>query len=402
MSKRGRSSTKTSPFCPTILAKVFPARVKVSNVFEYDETGDSKEHLDKLYAKNDWYDLVKSPTIRFSWGFLSGAINVRHVFIKFALEEDYTKLWIKSICIAHLLGTPLQTDISTATLVRPSVLRVCIEINLLESLQTEIGLGLGTEVFIQPVIYERLLKYCGTCKNLEHTEDECYKKLKSRAPVWPVERDDQRASEQADLRDVDERPGASSSGAKGTEVELHDMVLRAGMPDPIHGEAVDGGTEKNIPISQSTSDVCQGVEDVATCSLELVVPEELLSQDGSPGGRPLGDEPGAHSVSLDRGNAVSPSHRIVTKKSNEWTKSLFVIAVDAKCDTVERRALWDDLRAVSVGVSPWIVGDDFNTILSPNERSGGSASSGIAMFDFHDAIVDSALVDAGYVGSPYT
>ncbi|KAL0295003.1 UNVERIFIED_CONTAM: hypothetical protein Sangu_3205900 [Sesamum angustifolium] len=222
--------------------------------------------------------------------FSVGAINVRHVFIKFSLEEDYTKLWIKSICfvdgfptrvfkwtpifnlreespivpvwarlpelqiqlfdrgaifsIACLLGTALRKDVSTATLVRPSVARVCIEINLLEPLQTEIGLGFGTEVFIQLVIYERLPKYYGICKHLGHTEDECYEKLKTKGPVPPFERDDQRASDHADLRekldtqraqqklhtyrkekcvvfeDVDRRPRASSSGAKGTRCFL--------------------------------------------------------------------------------------------------------------------------------------------------------------------------------------
>ncbi|KAL0448727.1 UNVERIFIED_CONTAM: hypothetical protein Slati_1429100 [Sesamum latifolium] len=52
--------------------------------------------------------------------------------------------------IGHLLGTPLRTDVSMATLVRPSVAWVCVEINLLELLQTEVGLGFGTEMFIQP------------------------------------------------------------------------------------------------------------------------------------------------------------------------------------------------------------------------------------------------------------
>ncbi|KAL0340185.1 UNVERIFIED_CONTAM: hypothetical protein Sradi_4535300 [Sesamum radiatum] len=89
-------------------------------------------------------------------------------------------------------------------------------------------------------------------------------------------------------------------------------------------------------------------------------------------------------------------------ESNKWPKPLFVTAVYAKCHTVERCALQDALRAVSVGASPWIMGGDFNTVLSPDERSGGSAPSGIAMSDFHDAIADCALVDAGYVGSPYT
>ncbi|KAK4411853.1 hypothetical protein Sango_0258300 [Sesamum angolense] len=84
-----------------------------------------------------------------------------------------------------------------------------------------------------------------------------------------------------------------------------------------------------------------------------------------------------------------------------WESDLVLLG--AGCEvSVERRALWDALRAGSVGASPWIVGGDFNTVLSPDERSGGSAPSGMAMSDFHDAIADCALVDAGYVGSPYT
>ncbi|KAL0430589.1 UNVERIFIED_CONTAM: hypothetical protein Sradi_0684900 [Sesamum radiatum] len=75
---------------------------------------------------------------------------------------------------------------------------------------------------------------------------------------------------------------------------------------------------------------------------------------------------------------------------------------DAICDNVARRDLWDALRTVSVGASPWIVGGDFNTVLSLEERFGGAASSSVAMSDFHDVIADYALVDAGYTGSPYT
>ncbi|KAL0342602.1 UNVERIFIED_CONTAM: hypothetical protein Scaly_1922800 [Sesamum calycinum] len=41
-------------------------------------------------------------------------------------------------------------------------------------------------------------------------------------------------------------------------------------------------------------------------------------------------------------------------------------------------------------------------LLSPDERSGRSAPSDIAMSDFHDAIAHSALIDARYVGSPHT
>ncbi|KAK4390352.1 hypothetical protein Sango_2098500 [Sesamum angolense] len=213
-----------------------------------------------------------------------------------------------------------------------------------------------------------------------------------------------------------------------------------------HEEAVDGGTEKDMPISQSPPNVCQGIADVATCPLKPAVPEEPLPQDDSPvcvephpdtevvalcpsgesilqsdteevtkclarhqRGRSFGDEPEAHSASPDRGKVVSPRLRIVTRSAARifgggielWESDLVLLG--AGCDvSVERRALWDALRAASVGASPWIVGGDFNTVLSPDERSGGSAPSGNAMSDFHDAIADYALIDVGYVGSPYT
>ncbi|KAK4382234.1 hypothetical protein Sango_2891300 [Sesamum angolense] len=274
---------------------------------------------------------------RFSRGFLRRAINARHVFIKFALEENYTKLWIKSVwfvngfpmrvfkwtptfnppeespivpvwvrlpklpiqffdreplfSIARLLGTPLRMDVSTASLVCPSVAR--------------------------PVVYERLPKYYATCKHSGHDDHECYKKIKNRGPVRPIEGEDQRASDHVGLREkldaqraqrelhtrrkgkrvvfenVDRRPEASSSGAKGAEdgsvaMKLQDTVHEpepepAPVPEPqtepeplFHEEAVDGGMERDMPILRSPPEIFQGIADVATCPLEPAVPEELL------------------------------------------------------------------------------------------------------------------------------
>ncbi|KAL0444009.1 UNVERIFIED_CONTAM: hypothetical protein Slati_2123600 [Sesamum latifolium] len=48
---------RRSPFSPAILVEAFPPGVKVSNLPEYDGTGDPQEHLDKFYAKINWYDL---------------------------------------------------------------------------------------------------------------------------------------------------------------------------------------------------------------------------------------------------------------------------------------------------------------------------------------------------------
>ncbi|KAL0418419.1 UNVERIFIED_CONTAM: hypothetical protein Sradi_1255400 [Sesamum radiatum] len=51
------AQTQEHPFSTAILAEALPASVKVSNLSEYDGTGDPQEHLDKFYAKIDWYDL---------------------------------------------------------------------------------------------------------------------------------------------------------------------------------------------------------------------------------------------------------------------------------------------------------------------------------------------------------
>ncbi|KAL0336367.1 UNVERIFIED_CONTAM: hypothetical protein Sradi_4848600 [Sesamum radiatum] len=48
---------RRSPFSTAILAEALPEGVKVSNLSEYDGTGDPQEHSDKFYAKIDWYDL---------------------------------------------------------------------------------------------------------------------------------------------------------------------------------------------------------------------------------------------------------------------------------------------------------------------------------------------------------
>ncbi|KAL2250896.1 UNVERIFIED_CONTAM: hypothetical protein Sindi_2211900 [Sesamum indicum] len=53
----GVAPPRRSPFASNIRAEALPAGLKVSNLSEYDGTGDPQEHLDKFYAKIDWYDL---------------------------------------------------------------------------------------------------------------------------------------------------------------------------------------------------------------------------------------------------------------------------------------------------------------------------------------------------------
>ncbi|KAK6791385.1 hypothetical protein RDI58_010466 [Solanum bulbocastanum] len=46
--------------------------------------------------------------------------------------------------------------------------------------------------------------------------------------------------------------------------------------------------------------------------------------------------------------------------------------VYAKCSVIERLHLWDDIYSLSLNISiPWMVGGDFNVILSEEENIGG-------------------------------
>ncbi|KAL0354068.1 UNVERIFIED_CONTAM: hypothetical protein Sangu_0988100 [Sesamum angustifolium] len=55
---------RRSPFSAAIIAEALPAGLKVSNLSKYDGTGDPHEHLDKFYAKIDWYDLSDAAVAR--------------------------------------------------------------------------------------------------------------------------------------------------------------------------------------------------------------------------------------------------------------------------------------------------------------------------------------------------
>ncbi|KAL2250200.1 UNVERIFIED_CONTAM: hypothetical protein Sindi_2493700, partial [Sesamum indicum] len=407
----------------------------------------------------------------FRRNFSVGAINVRHVFIKFALEEDYTKLWIKSIwfvegfpmrvfkwtptfnpreeshivpiwirlpelpiqffdrealfSIAHLLGTPLRMDVSTATLVRPS---------------TEIGLGIGTKVIIQPVVYERPPKYCGACKHLGHDEDECYEKHRSKArPVRPANRDDppppipdqedhrvkldaQRA--QKNLRDrrkekyvvfddgaARSRLGASTSGSKGAEGESHEVASHKDVPKTVVEEVVhlpedeDDGKVKPGHVKESVDKHrYRNEKETAVPEVHPMVPE--LGESGGPSDTRTEDEQvetGVVSASqtarceltgcvVNTVNQELPNCPAVTDDEVLGPMGEDVHQVDEE-DVSRRLARHRRGRSMGDTSTDHSASPDRRKAVSPPHMvflgSGGTMS-------------DCAPTDAGYTGSPYT
>lgn len=102
------------------------------------------------------------------------------------IESSLTPVWIslphlpihffsKSplYSIAQLVGKPLRIDTSTAELNRPSLARVCVEVDLKSKLPNRVWIGCGEWGFWQEVCYEHLPKYCIYCSKKGHGITYC-------------------------------------------------------------------------------------------------------------------------------------------------------------------------------------------------------------------------------------
>jgi hypothetical protein len=71
--------------------------------------------------------------------------------------------------IAKLVGTPFKVDESTANRTRPSMARICVEVDLLKPVHEEIFIGYGGTMVKQKVVYEDLPDYGSKCHHLVTT-----------------------------------------------------------------------------------------------------------------------------------------------------------------------------------------------------------------------------------------
>ncbi|XP_042016224.1 uncharacterized protein LOC121764235 [Salvia splendens] len=81
-----------------------------------------------------------------------------------------------------------------------------------------------------------------------------------------------------------------------------------------------------------------------------------------------------------------------------------ISAVYAKCTRAERYYLWSKIRDIAGEVQgrPWMIGGDFNTILSPQDRIGSDSNRVAEMVDFAEVVEECRLMDLGFDGSPFT
>ncbi|PKU63149.1 hypothetical protein MA16_Dca022817 [Dendrobium catenatum] len=77
--------------------------------------------------------------------------------------------------LASVFGRPLQTDQATASLSRPSVARVLVELDVTKKHPQEIWLGSEMNGYFQKVEIENLHVFCSRCKMHGHAIKECFR-----------------------------------------------------------------------------------------------------------------------------------------------------------------------------------------------------------------------------------
>ena len=82
--------------------------------------------------------------------------------------------------IGNLVGDPLQIDTATTNLMRPSVARICIAMDLRKKFPNKIWIGHGSGGFCQKVEYEKMPKYCFKCYKQGHDAHDCKIKVNYR------------------------------------------------------------------------------------------------------------------------------------------------------------------------------------------------------------------------------
>ncbi|VFQ96159.1 unnamed protein product [Cuscuta campestris] len=84
------------------------------------------------------------------------------------------------------------------------------------------------------------------------------------------------------------------------------------------------------------------------------------------------------------------------------SSTLWISSVYGLHSRVEREGLWTSLRSLAPRSEPWIIGGDFNTVVSITEHKGEVCPDLGSIRDFANAISDCELVSPPFLGSQFT
>ncbi|XP_059285190.1 uncharacterized protein LOC132038554 [Lycium ferocissimum] len=92
-------------------------------------------------------------------------------------------------------------------------------------------------------------------------------------------------------------------------------------------------------------------------------------------------------------------------KSNGLQEDIVITIVYTRCTQRERLELWDSLEDIATNMNmnrPWMIGGDFNVIMSEEEKYRGLAVGANETQDFNLCMQNCEMQDFGFKGSKYT
>ncbi|KAF8396048.1 hypothetical protein HHK36_017660 [Tetracentron sinense] len=123
-----------------------------------------KGHACKLFKWTPWFKPGFEPAIAPVW------INLPHLPLNLFNESCLRS-------IAGIVGRVLKIDGPTKLCSRPSLARICVELDLKAPKPDRVWLGLGSNGGWQKILYEKLPQYCSCCCKQGHSLEFCRLKV---------------------------------------------------------------------------------------------------------------------------------------------------------------------------------------------------------------------------------
>ncbi|CAI9112538.1 OLC1v1012999C1 [Oldenlandia corymbosa var. corymbosa] len=244
-----------------------------------------------------WHQFQK---IGFKGSYSLGMIDHRHIHILFDLEEDYHLCWIKGLWsfdhhimrvlkwtpqfntehessivpvwiafeglplhrfnaeylskLASIVGTPLKIDVPTLNLSRPSIARVCIEVNLLHELPQRVLVGTEEYSYYQDITDKNLPEYCSECKKVGHGIKDCRRGKPKVQPI-PAPKAPMKVPEKMKAQHLvpqtNWKPKTQANDKRDTQVKSSSDASSSGLSTKEKGETLIDISEKSPFIPSS-------------------------------------------------------------------------------------------------------------------------------------------------------
>nr|XP_027093532.1 uncharacterized protein LOC113713923 [Coffea arabica] len=129
------------------------------------------------------------------------------------------------------VGRPLFLDLATAAGTRPSVARVCVEIDVAKLVVPRVWIAVeGESGFWQSIVPENIPPYCSICSRLGHSHVECKKnldKVGSRQQPMKLQQDSQLTGNQVIILQPVNNSAGNANETTDTVVSSHEKRITA-------------------------------------------------------------------------------------------------------------------------------------------------------------------------------